>query len=67
MIKFYEFPSTDTLVVLDTEKQLAALFSLEDIKSRCLDFTTWWGNDNINNYMTNDLEETLDELTYLYD
>lgn len=51
MIKFYEFPSIDTLVVLDTEKQLAALFPLTDIKGKCSDLNTWWGDRDISQYI----------------
>lgn len=66
MIKFYEFPSTDTLIVLDTEKQLVALFPLEDIKSRYPDFTTWWGNNDVIEFITRDLEGVLNTLQGYY-
>ncbi|UGC97802.1 hypothetical protein pp309_000014 [Proteus phage 309] len=66
MIKFYEFPSTDTLIVLDTEKQLAALFPLADIKGRCSDLNTWWGARNISHYITRNFERVLDSLKAYY-
>ncbi len=66
MIKFYEFPSTDTLIVLDTEKQLAASFPLKPIKSRYPDFTTWWGDRDISQYITRDFEGVLDSLKAYY-
>lgn len=66
MIKFYEFPSTDTLIVLDTEKQLAALFPLADIKGRYSDLNTWWGAHNISHYITRNFERVLDSLKAYY-
>lgn len=66
MIKFYEFPSTDTLIVLDTEKQLAALFPLENIKGRYNDLNTWWGDDDISQYITSDFGGVLDSLKARY-
>lgn len=66
MIKFYEFPSTDTLIVLDTEKQLAALFPLADIKGRYSDLNTWWGDHSISQYITRDFEGVLDSLKAYY-
>lgn len=66
MIKFYEFPSTDTLIVLDTEKQLAALFPLADIKGRCSVLNTWWGARNISHYTTRNFERVLDSLEAYY-
>lgn len=67
MIKFYEFPSTNTLIVLDTERQITAPFSLRRVKNEHTDFKTWWGNDSIDDYVTCNLEEILDELTDLHD
>lgn len=66
MFKFYEFPSTDTLIVLDTEKQLAALFPLADTKGRCDDLNTWWGDRNISHFRTRRFEEILDSLKAYY-
>lgn len=66
MIKFYEFPSTDTLIVLDTGKQLAALFPLADIKGRYNDLNTWWGDYDISEYITRDFEGVLDSLKDYY-
>ncbi len=66
MIKFYEFPSTGILIVLDTEKQLAALFPLVDIKGRYSDLNTWWGGDDITNHITRNFECTLDALKALH-
>lgn len=65
MIKFYEFPSTDTLIVLDTEEQLAALFPLEAIK-KCGDLNTWWGDQNISHYITRNFESVLGFLKAYY-
>ena len=62
MIKFYEFPSTDTLIVLDTEQQLAALFPLGEVKGRYNDLNTWWGNSDISQYITRNFERVLDSL-----
>lgn len=66
MIKFYEFPSTDTLIVLDTGKQLAALFPLADIKGRYNDLNAWWGDRSISRYITRNFEEILDSLKAYY-
>lgn len=66
MIKFYEFPSTDTLIVLDTEKQLAALFPLADIKGRYNDLNTWWGDDDVSQYVIRGFEGVLDSLKAHY-
>ena len=66
MIKFYEFPSTDTLIVLDTGKQLAALFPLTYIKGRYNDLNTWWGDCDISEYTTSNFEGCLDSLKAYY-
>ncbi|QDH85413.1 hypothetical protein [Proteus phage vB_PmiP_RS1pmA] len=66
MIKFYEFPSTDTLIVLDTEKQLAALFPLAYIKGRYNDLNTWWGDYDISEYVVSNFEGVLDSLKDYY-
>lgn len=66
MIKFYEFPSTDTLIVLDIEKQLAILFPLADIKGIYSDLNTWWGDCSISHYITRNFEEVLDSLKAYY-
>ncbi|AGZ17256.1 hypothetical protein PM16_11 [Proteus phage PM16] len=66
MIKLYEFPSTDTLIVLDTQKQLAALFPLGEVKGRYNDLNTWWGDSDISQYITRDFEGVLDSLKAYY-
>lgn len=66
MIKFYEFSSTDTLIVLDTEKQLAAMFPLGDVKEMSSDLKIWWGDNDITNYIIRNFECTLDALKALH-